>query len=150
VRFAVSSACAACHAEPATSMAQQGHGSIDCQACHGAAAQHALTGDAETGEAVRASTDASACLVCHEAGLGRPVAFTVIAEDVHFGPAPCLVCHDPHSTVAPSPPRVRHSLDRLPACTVCHGPDGLRPMPAAHPVWSGDCLVCHLRGGTTT
>jgi hypothetical protein len=149
-RYAIGTTCTACHAERVTAVAAGGHAAVDCQACHGPAAQHAKDGAVVLAAAIVAPTEASACLVCHEAGLGRPVAFAVVAPDVHYGPAPCLVCHDPHTTAAPAPPRVRHSLDRLPACTVCHGPDGLRPVPPQHPTWSGDCLICHLRGGTSS
>lgn len=149
-RYAVSTACEACHAGPVAVVVGTAHEAVDCQACHGAAGEHARTGSPTVAGEAAASATPATCLVCHGAGLGRPVAFTVVAPDVHFGPAPCLACHDPHTTVAPSPPRVRHSLDRLPACAVCHGPYGLKPVPAGHPAWSGDCLVCHLRGGPTT
>ena len=149
-RYAISTTCSACHAERVQAVAANSHAVVDCQACHGPAGQHAKTGDVALAAQNVAPTEPSACLVCHEAGLGRPVAFAVIAPDVHFGPVPCLVCHDPHTTVPLAPPRVRHSLDRLPACTVCHGPDGLRPVPPEHPTWQGDCLICHLRGGTTS
>jgi hypothetical protein len=146
-RFAVGGTCASCHGDKAAALSAQPHARISCQACHGPRADHAAAQAGVTLTVAPAPAAAPAsCVVCHERASGRPSGFAVVTAATHFGGAPCLLCHDPHATTAAAAPRVQHSLDRLPDCLVCHGPDGLRPMPEQHPVWpEGDCLTCHLR-----
>lgn len=149
VRYAVGGECAGCHSVQVAAIAERSHAGTDCQSCHGPRADHARTGSVTLTSTTAASP--AACLVCHERVVGRPLAFPVVTAASHFGAAPCVLCHEPHATVAKAPPRVPHVLDGLPACLVCHGPDGLRPMPAEHPDWpEGDCLGCHLRRGALT
>lgn len=152
VQFAVGGTCSGCHDDKAATLSAERHAGISCQACHGPRAEHAA---AQAGVALSVAPgpgpEPASCVVCHERASGRPQGFAVVAAATHFGGAPCLLCHDPHATTALAPPRVQHSLDRLPACLVCHGTDGLRPMPERHPVWpDGDCLACHLRAKAGT
>lgn len=151
VHFAVAGACAACHAPEVAAVAAALHAATNCQSCHGPLGDHAK---GNTSTLALVSTSAApaqavaACVVCHERVSGRPAAFPQVTLALHFGSAPCLLCHDPHTTAALAPPVIPHSLDRLPDCIVCHGPDGLRPVSARHPVWpQGECLSCHLRRG---
>lgn len=153
VSYAPSGDCARCHADQAATVAKARHATVDCQSCHGPLADHART----AGVALAASSDAApeaspvaraTCLLCHEGVEGRPLEFPVVTAATHFDPAPCLLCHEPHAAVAKVPARISHSLDGLPDCLTCHGPDRIRPMPVAHPEWpEGDCLTCHLRRG---
>lgn len=152
VQFAVGGTCSGCHGDKAATLSAESHSRISCQACHGPRADHAA---AEAGVTLTVVPDAApapaSCVVCHERASGRPDGFAVVSAVTHFGEAPCVLCHDPHATTALAPPRVQHSLDRLPDCLVCHGTAGLRPMPERHPVWAeGDCLTCHLRPRTET
>ena len=152
VQYAAVGECAGCHSDQVAMVARRGHATIDCQSCHGPRADHARTASVTLVEAPVAAPNApAACIVCHERAIGRPAAFPVITAATHNGGAPCLLCHEPHETLAKAPPEIRHDLDGLPACLVCHGPDGLRPMPAEHPDWpEGDCLACHLRRAGST
>jgi cytochrome c553 len=147
IQFAVAGTCASCHGDKATAVSTRGHAEVSCQSCHGPRADHAAAKAGVTLTVAPAPAAApAACVVCHERVSGRPAGFPVVSAARHFGGAPCLLCHDPHATTAVAAPPVKHSLDRLPDCLVCHGPDGLRPMPQGHPVWpQGDCLTCHLR-----
>lgn len=152
IRFAAAASCTACHDGQVTAIAQRSHAAVDCQACHGPLADHARQASISLVAAAEAPpASPAACLTCHERVTGRPATFPMVTAVAHFGGAPCLLCHDPHTTVALAPPPVLHPLDRLPDCLSCHGPDGLRPMPELHPVWpDGDCLSCHRRPETAT
>ena len=152
VQFALGGECAGCHPSEAAAISQRNHATIGCQTCHGPLAEHARTGRVALASTTGAtSAEPATCVACHEAVLGRPLDFPVVTTLTHFGGSPCVLCHDPHATVALAPPPVRHALDQLPDCLVCHGPSGLRPMPEQHPVWpDGDCLGCHLRRGAAT
>jgi hypothetical protein len=150
-KFAVGGTCATCHGDKAAALSTKGHAGVGCQACHGPRADHAAAEAGVTLVPAAAPAAPASCVVCHERVSGRPSEFPVIAVAAHFGDAPCVLCHDPHATTAAAAPPVRHSLDRLPDCLVCHGPEGLRPMPVRHPVWpEGKCLTCHLRPEVVT
>lgn len=146
-RYAVGGTCSACHADKADVLASRPHAPVSCQACHGPRADHAAAEAGVTLTVVpQPAPDTATCVVCHERVSGRPSEHAVVTVATHFGGAPCLLCHDPHETTPLAPPRVLHPLDRLPDCLVCHGPEGLRPMPERHPAWpEGDCLTCHLQ-----
>jgi hypothetical protein len=148
-RYENGSECASCHGGEVAALASSQHASIDCQTCHGPAADHPQAVLAVSGPAASADpTQVTAlCVTCHAAVDGRPTDFPTINTETHYA-APCALCHDPHDPTPLVPPVIRHSLDRLPDCLVCHGPDGLDPMPSAHPVWpGGDCLACHRQEG---
>lgn len=150
-RFAISGSCTACHPSEVAVVSGASHAGTDCQSCHGALADHVRNGTATLTLASTASAGVQAaapCITCHERVTGRPASFPQVTLALHYGLAPCLLCHDPHTTTALAPPVIPHSLDRLPECVVCHGPDGLRPVSDRHPVWpDGECLSCHLRRG---
>lgn len=150
-RFAIAGSCTACHAREVAAVAGAPHAGTNCQSCHGALADHVRdsTATLTLASTARASEQAAtACIICHERVSGRPATFPQVTQALHFGPAPCLLCHDAHTTTALVPPVIPHSLDRLPECVACHGPDGLRPVSDRHPVWpDGECLTCHLRRG---
>lgn len=150
--YTAAGGCAACHEPEAARNAVAAHAAVNCQACHGPLEGHDGTEAAVApGEAVAAGVELGPareagepiCLTCHEAAIGRPMDFPVVSSVTHFPLPTCTVCHDPHEPVTLAPPDIRHPLDRLPACGVCHRADGIRPMPAQHPAWNGDCRACH-------
>ncbi|MBI3750458.1 MAG: hypothetical protein HY263_02220 [Chloroflexi bacterium] len=162
--FEGTASCAVCHPDQATSWAAARHGGISCESCHGPLAGHPAANPspellapersaapvAATGllAGVDTSAPTALCLTCHEAIVGRPLGFPVIVPSSHFTGPSCVACHDPHAVTAPTPPIIRHPLIGLPECTVCHNPTGMRPLPPAHPTWSGSCLACHRPIGT--
>jgi hypothetical protein len=156
--FVGPASCAACHAAEATTWASAAHQGVTCESCHGPLAGHPaaslepvgsaapvplLSLDERSSVGLASSGTVGLCLTCHQAVVGRPSGFPTIDLATHFIGPDCTVCHDPHSAVAPQPPAILHTLDGLPECTVCHSPGGMRPLPAAHPAWSGSCLACH-------
>jgi hypothetical protein len=86
------------------------------------------------------------CVTCHAAVPGRPATFPQIDGAEHYVGNACLRCHDPHSIRAVRPPAVTHRLAKLPECTTCHAPDGLKKVPTGHePVPDATCRSCHSR-----
>jgi hypothetical protein len=133
--------CAACHA---TEQAEQSvtHSTVSCEGCHGPLVEHPAT---DGGTASRLVVpDSEACITCHSAAEGHPVSFPQVDPEEHYSANACLRCHDPHAVVAVAPPDVTHPLERLPACTVCHNPDGLKKVPSGHEMVADQvCLSCH-------
>jgi predicted CXXCH cytochrome family protein len=135
--------CVACHPSQAAQQAANRHAGIDCQTCHGPANGHPGT-DPDAIVKIAEPT-AAVCVQCHTQVEGRPTSFPQIDLATHWGGGTlCLRCHDPHAVVAPVPPQIPHPLTDLPACTVCHRPDGLKPIPAGHTLVADSiCLSCH-------
>ncbi len=167
-QFATAASCARCHATQSAAWGASPHAGVTCESCHGplpghpgatTAAPGTPTPGASGGESappvpllslderstVGLPTEGTSalCLACHRAVVGRPTGFPTIDPTTHYSGPACTVCHDPHTSVAPQPPAILHTLAGLPACTVCHSPTGMRPLPPAHPTWSGSCLACH-------
>jgi hypothetical protein len=148
LRYAVGADCASCHGDQVAALASETHAAVSCQACHGPIVEHVTAAGLRPAVIPANAIPPSEpiCLACHERVEGRPATFAVVGATTHFGGAPCLLCHEPHTTVPLSPPGISHSLEDLPDCAVCHGPNGLRPVTERHPVWTdGDCFACHLR-----
>lgn len=161
--FVGAGSCATCHAKQASAWAAAPHQGVTCESCHGPLAGHpgatpepieAAPGEAtppvpllslaeRSSVGLPSSGTIGLCLTCHRAVAGRPAGFPAIDPASHFQGPECVVCHDPHAVVAPTPPAILHPLAGLPECTLCHSPTGMRPLPAAHPTWSGSCLTCH-------
>ncbi len=110
------------------------HRTVVCESCHGPLAAHAAEGPDVAPVAAIAKPAAGLCAACHERAVARPAGFPQVALAEHFAQAPCIGCHDPHDAEALVPPDISHPLDRLPACTTCHEPEGLKPLPAGHVV----------------
>lgn len=133
--------CVTCH--PAVEAAQAAsHASVSCEGCHGPLVDHPA---ADGGTASRLVVpDSELCVTCHAAATGQPAAYPVIELDDHYSGEGCLRCHGPHAVVAAAPPDVTHPLVRLPACTTCHAPDGLKEVPSGHEMVADEvCLSCH-------
>jgi nitrate/TMAO reductase-like tetraheme cytochrome c subunit len=136
-------ACATCHTKEAAAQATNLHAGIACETCHGPLDGH--PGSDPNAVVQIAKPTAALCVQCHAEVPGRPAGFAQIDLDQHYGGgALCLRCHDPHDVVAAVPPKIPHPLVGLPACTVCHRPDGLKPVPSGHTmVADAVCLSCH-------
>lgn len=134
--------CRDCHREQAAAETASAHADVICQTCHVPAVAH--PGNV-SGVVQALGTQTSAiCVTCHVEAAGRPIAFPQVDPGGHYPGAICLQCHDPHTAAAQSPPEVSHPLEKLPACTTCHAPDGLKRIPAGHqPASDGVCLNCH-------
>lgn len=142
-RFAGQALCTSCHAPEAAAQDASIHLNVSCEACHGPAAAHSVN-EAAARAAVLTEPTSGICVTCHGATAGRPTTFSQIDPTAHYSGGLCLRCHDPHSIVAVRPPPLTHPLAKLPECTTCHAPDGLKKIPAGHEI-VGDvvCLSCH-------
>ncbi len=135
------SACVSCHAEEVATQAEWPHEGVPCETCHGPQGDHPQTDGGIASMVIPAS---GICLTCHATTSGRPADFPEIDPATHYSSGECLRCHDPHVVVAAAPPDVTHPLDRLPACTTCHAPNGLTRLPSGHEMVSDAvCLSCH-------
>ncbi len=152
--FARAGTCGDCHAPEAAKATTALHAGIGCQSCHGALAEHELTGvdgpvaSGGTAETVVALPTDELCLKCHVAIEGRPAGLRQIVPRDHYT-ADCLACHDPHSGLSNPPPVVEHPLEDLPPCMTCHGPEGFKTRNQRHPVVDTNdvaCMSCHLEG----
>ena len=157
--------CATCHASQATAWAAAPHKGVTCESCHGPLAGHPdatpvpeptaaasavptpsvplLSLEERSSVGLPSSGPSALCLTCHRAAVGRPSGFPTVDAATHYAGPECTVCHDPHAVTAPQPPAILHPLAGMPDCALCHGPTGMRPLPTAHPTWSGSCLTCH-------
>ncbi len=91
--FAGHQACETCHSDVATMKNKGKHVSVNCEACHGALANHA---DDPSIEPPKLDT-ANLCVRCHEENGARPAGFPQIHAEEHSGGLPCETCHQPHS-----------------------------------------------------
>ena len=140
--------CRRCHEPEAVKAASAEHAGIGCESCHGALFEHALASPGTPEAKVKLGTPTDdLCIRCHASAAGRPEAIRQVVLADHFV-AVCLQCHDPHTAISRRPPIVQHTLENLPPCITCHGPEGFKARNQRHPVVSGDapCLDCHAAG----
>ncbi len=147
--FASSSTCAECHEPQTEKLVSKSHIGIGCQSCHGALLEHTLESEGPDAETVRVAvpTDET-CVRCHVQATGRPEGLRGIIPAEHYV-STCIACHEPHTGVANRPPVVEHPLEKLPACLICHGPEGFKQRNQRHPIGTTDdkpCLACHAPG----
>jgi cytochrome b subunit of formate dehydrogenase len=151
-----------------------GRANDSCTACHPAQGSSSPAGTAAPAAAKSAATiphpvaGREDCLMCHKADGGlKPVPAS------HAGRAnnTCQTCHQPAAGITGTPaaaPAVRatgtaatpvanataaasgvakavpHPLAGLEQCDSCHGPAGIKPMPANHAGRSNEsCVTCH-------
>lgn len=137
--------CANCHATEVAVAAGSAHAIISCELCHAPTAAH--PGEVANVIAALPASDSSTCVACHSGEPGRPAGLPQVELVAHYPLVDCLRCHDPHSAVAIAPPEVTHPLEKLPACTTCHSPTGLKRFPEGHqPAADTVCLACHRPG----
>ncbi|TAK33010.1 MAG: c-type cytochrome [Chloroflexota bacterium] len=166
--------CLSCHGAggikpvPAT---HQGRDNATCTSCHkassggGAAAAPAASPSSPSDASSDANSSSvdipdvthtvkgreGACLQCHSSA-----GIAVIPPSSHNGRTNemCMMCHlSPEATsgISPAPakrkgpPKVPHKTEGVEnQCLNCHGPNGLKPIPANHTnVKNSDCLRCH-------
>lgn len=120
-QFVSTAQCSACHRGVYEASARSEHQNLNCQACHGPAAEH-LQGN---GEAV-VDRSRELCGYCHNSILGRRADFPRVDLEEHGGKAACVTCHNPHNPELgqgqAKPLAVPHSLQGGDECLVCHGP----------------------------
>lgn len=146
--YAEAGLCADCHGTEARKAATARHAGIGCESCHGALLEHSLAsqGTPELTAELATPTD-EVCVRCHAGAVGRPEGLRQIVPAEHYV-AECLQCHDPHTAISRRPPIVLHSLEKLPPCVTCHGPEGFKARNQRHPEVTSDepCLDCHAPG----
>jgi hypothetical protein len=142
------SSCSSCHADQASARLAGPHDTLTCEACHGPQGDHPASA---SGSVAWMQLPTSAlCITCHGDTAGRPSGFPEIDPVTHYAGSggECVRCHEPHAVIAVAPPDVTHPLANLPACTVCHAPNGLKKLPAGHEMVSDAvCLSCHAVPG---
>ncbi|HEY6057542.1 MAG TPA: multiheme c-type cytochrome [Candidatus Limnocylindrales bacterium] len=137
--------CADCHGPQAAEASTAQHAGLICETCHVPTVLHPGSVNGVV-QALPAPTSAL-CATCHAQAAGRPAGFPQVDPVTHYPGASCLQCHDPHTSQAQSPPNIPHPLARLPACTVCHAPGGLKRFPQGHRAAEDSfCLACHRPG----
>ncbi|MGC0772277.1 MAG: cytochrome c3 family protein [Candidatus Acidiferrum sp.] len=94
VVFGGHQACETCHTDVVAMKKQGKHAGVNCEACHGALANHAE--DPGTVQPPKLDT-AVLCVRCHEVNGARPKSFPQIVAAGHSAGLPCETCHQPHS-----------------------------------------------------
>jgi uncharacterized CHY-type Zn-finger protein len=93
VKFAGHQACENCHTDILDAKKNGKHAHVNCEACHGALANHA---DDPTIKPVLPDT-AVLCARCHTASAAKPKGFPQVVPAEHSNGLPCETCHNPHS-----------------------------------------------------
>jgi Cytochrome c7 and related cytochrome c len=94
VVFAGHQACETCHTDVAAVKGKGKHAGVNCEACHGALAEHAE--NPGTVEVPKLDT-AVLCVRCHAVSGAKPKGFPQIVATEHSAGLPCNTCHQPHS-----------------------------------------------------
>ncbi len=144
--YANTASCQGCHAAQFAPWTTGGHATVSCETCHGPLADHVADPQQVKPSSLVMAWSASSglCARCHDEVVGRPEAFAQQELDTHYRPWSCDRCHDPHTATGTKPPLVSHPVANIPACTVCHGFNALKPMPRTHDESSDAvCLGCH-------
>ena len=94
VKFAGHQACESCHTDILDVKSKGKHAHVNCEACHGALANHA--NDPASVTPVKPDT-AVLCARCHTASAAKPKGFPQVAPADHSNGLPCQTCHNPHS-----------------------------------------------------
>jgi hypothetical protein len=89
--FAGRKACEECHSEQCKKLAEHGHKTLSCEACHGPAQAHAENPDVKLEK-----PQFGACVRCHEANPSRPKWHKQIVVKDHYTVSKCTECHLPH------------------------------------------------------
>jgi uncharacterized CHY-type Zn-finger protein len=93
VKFAGHQTCEGCHTDVLDAKSKGKHAHVNCEACHGALANHA---DDPSIKPVLPDT-AVLCARCHTASAAKPKGFPQVVPADHSGGVPCQTCHNPHS-----------------------------------------------------
>jgi hypothetical protein len=138
--------CRECHEAQVATVSEADHADLICETCHLPTVSHP---GPVPGVVQALDTESSAvCATCHAKAAGRSIRFPQVDPAAHYTGPVCLQCHDPHTGVADTPPDVTHPLAKLPDCTTCHAPEGLKRFPAGHQLAADSvCLGCHRTTG---
>lgn len=90
--FAGKKACEECHSDHVQKIAKDGHKTLSCEGCHGAAQAHVDNPDVKL-----AVLNFSHCVRCHEANPSRPKWHKQIVIKTHYAGSKCTECHVPHA-----------------------------------------------------
>ena len=93
VKYAGHQTCEGCHTDVLDVKSKGKHAHVNCEACHGALANHA---DDPSIKPVLPDT-AVLCARCHTASAAKPKGFPQVVPADHSGGVPCQTCHNPHS-----------------------------------------------------
>lgn len=91
--------CKMCHVDQHAVWSANGHKTNKCEACHGPAGQHPVTGKLPIPQ-----DSVKLCTQCHEKITGRPAKQPQVVVAEHAGTMACIFCHDPHK---PRPIRIK-------------------------------------------
>jgi uncharacterized CHY-type Zn-finger protein len=91
IKFAGHQACEDCHTDIQDIKRVGKHAHVNCEACHGALADHAA--DPASVTPVKPDT-AVLCVRCHATSAAKPAGFP---QSTPHSDAPCQTCHNPHS-----------------------------------------------------
>lgn len=89
------SQCQACHPSTYAGWAASGHRTVNCQNCHGPAAEH-IQGRGKP----LIENSQELCGFCHSKVTGRPADFPQVGLTEHAGQSACITCHRPHGPQA--------------------------------------------------
>lgn len=130
IKYAGHQACFECHDDIHTKKSNSYHRKVNCEACHGPAAEHV----ASMGDVLPAvPRDRANCVLCHVYNPAKPSGFPQIDPVAHNPVKPCISCHDPH---APNPPSTPGE------CNACHG--NIARTKALSPHALLECIRCHV------
>jgi uncharacterized CHY-type Zn-finger protein len=93
VKFAGHETCESCHTDVVEKKTTGKHAHVNCEACHGALAQHA--GDPSIKPTL--PDTAVLCARCHTASAAKPKSFPQVDPAEHSQGMSCETCHQPHS-----------------------------------------------------
>ena len=162
IKYAGHNSCNDCHDEIGELKSNSHHRYVNCEACHGPAADHVASFDEDEIILPFAPRKRGYCVLCHTYDPSKPTGFPQIDPIAHNPVKPCITCHNPH---APEPPEVPNGCSACHAgiartkalshhslleCTQCHvTPDEHRSLPRsnrpAKPTARMDCGVCHAK-----
>jgi uncharacterized CHY-type Zn-finger protein len=94
VKFAGHETCEGCHTDILDVKSKGKHAHVNCEACHGALADHA--NDPASVTPVKPDT-AVLCARCHTTSAAKPKGFPQVVPAEHSNGLPCQTCHNPHS-----------------------------------------------------
>ena len=95
VKFAGHNSCEGCHSEVVDKKKTGKHAHVNCEACHGAQAAHALADDPTAVKPVLPDV-AQLCIRCHSQSAAKPKGFPQVALADHYPGLACDSCHVPH------------------------------------------------------
>ena len=102
VAFAGHKTCETCHVDVASLKQQGKHAGVNCEACHGALANHAN----DPGGTSPPKLDTGVlCVRCHAANAAKPKSFPQVVAAEHSGGLACETCHKPHSPLITGDPK---------------------------------------------